>query len=172
MLQICAWCKKPIGTVQKSVHAEEAVSHGICKSCVDNLTFQLGVPLARYLDAFPEPILVTTGDVRVRAANSAALRLLGKPVAALEHQLGGDVFECAYARLPEGCGRTIHCSGCAIRRAVTETFRTGKPCYRVPAMLNRENPDHPDAISLHITTVKIEDTVLLRIDRIEERKAG
>jgi len=168
MLRMCAWCRKQIGTSNQSVHANDVVSHGICKSCTDNLTFQMGVLLTRFLDTFPEPIVAMDGNCLVRTANSAACRVLGKQAAAMERRLGGDVFECAYARLPEGCGRTIHCSGCAIRRAVTNTYQTGQPHYRIPAALNREDPDHPLSIAMFITTVKVNDLVLLRVDRMDD----
>lgn len=168
MLQICAWCRKRIGTVPESVHDDDAVSHGICNSCVDNLSFQMGVPLTRYLESLSEPVLVINGEAVVQTANSATGRLLGKPATDAEQRLTGDVFECAYARLPEGCGRTIHCSGCAIRHTVADTYQTGRPHERVPATLNRENPDDPSALSLLITTVKVGDMVLLRIDRMSD----
>jgi len=172
MLQICAWCKKQIGTVSQTTFGDDVVSHGICKDCVDNLTFQKGVPLQRYLDALREPVMLMTGDGVVCQVNSAACRLLGKEATAVERQLAGDVFECAYARLPEGCGRTIHCSGCTLRRAVTETHQTGIPRYRIPATLSREDPDHPGSITMYITTVKVGDVVLLRLDRLDEQGAS
>ena len=81
-------------------------------------------------------------------------------------ELGGDVFECAYARLPERCGRTIHCSGCTIRKAVKETFETGEPRVRVPAVLNQEDEDGPSVVYLTITTIKSGEVVFLRIDRM------
>jgi hypothetical protein len=93
--------------------------------------------------------------------------MLGKGSPEIEGHKGGDVFECAYARLPEGCGNTIHCSGCTIRRTVMETHKTGKSSLRVPATLNRNDPEDPDKITLLISTEKIADVVLLRIDAVD-----
>lgn len=142
------------------------VSHGICPACVSNLTFQQGVSLHQFLDDFELPVLVVDGDVQVTDANAAACRVLGKEADELRGHRGGEVFECAHARLPGGCGRTLHCSGCAIRRSVTTTYRTGEPQSMVPASLSRGDPDDPSSIALSITTVKVGDLVLLRVERM------
>jgi hypothetical protein len=82
--------------------------------------------------------------------------------------MGGDVFECAYARLPGGCGRTAHCSGCTIRQTVMDTVRTGQGHLRAPAYLNRATPDGVQRIPLTISTERVGDFVLLRIDAVED----
>jgi hypothetical protein len=164
MKQVCAWCRNEIGRIASSVYSDSETSHGICENCLDNLTFQKGVPLKHYLDSFPLPILVVDGYAVVKAVNKKACDALGKEPREMVQHLGGNVFECAHARLPEGCGGTIHCSGCTIRRAITKTFKTGEPQSKVPATLNRGNPDHISAIALSITTVKVGDLVVLRVD--------
>jgi len=98
--------------------------------------------------------------------NKKACEVLGKEPLEIMQHLGGNVFECAYARLPEGCGRTVHCSGCAIRRTVTKTYETGEPQSMVPAILHRENSGRPLKIALSITTVKKGNIVVLRVDNI------
>lgn len=143
---------------------DDEPSHGICPECVSNLTFQTGVGLQEYIESISLPVIVVDDDVRVQAANASACRALGKRAPALLQRSGGTVFECAHARLPEGCGRTIHCSGCAIRRAVTITFETGAPQDRVPATLTRKDADRPSAAVLYITTVKAGAHVLLRVE--------
>jgi PAS domain-containing protein len=165
MKQVCAWCGREIGRIASSRHPEHEVSHGICPDCISNFAFQQGGPLQEYLESIELPVFVVDDDVRVVAANRMACRTLGKEAAALQGRRGGDVFECAHARLPEGCGRTIHCSGCAIRRSVTVTFRTGRPQVEVPATLTWSGPDGLSAVALTITTVKVGDMVMLRIDR-------
>ena len=76
------------------------------------------------------------------------------------------MFECAYARLPEGCGGTVHCSGCAIRRSVYETYETGESRNNIPATLRCDlnNPSHD--VIMHISTEKMGNVVLLRIDKV------
>ncbi len=136
----------------------------ICSSCRDNIIFQDGVQLQRYIESFAIPILVVDSNVKVTAVNSRACEILGKEPKTIVQHLGGNVFECEYARLPEGCGRTIHCSGCTIRKAVTKCFATGKPQSMVPAYIN---PDSPSSRTLSITTVKVDNLVMLRIDHLQ-----
>ena len=164
MRHVCAWCLKDIGFVKESIHPDTEISHGICSSCRDNIVFQEGVQLQRYIESFAIPILVVDSNVKVTAVNSRACEILGKEPKTIVQHLGGNVFECEYARLPEGCGRTIHCSGCTIRKAVTKCFATGKPQSMVPAYIN---PDSPSSRTLSITTVKVDNLVMLRIDHLE-----
>jgi PAS domain-containing protein len=166
MKRVCAWCRKEIGTIASTRHGDDAVSHGICPDCISNLTFQQGASLQELIDSIDLPIFVVDDDVRVKAANATACRTLGKDAVTMQGHRSGDVFECAHARLPEGCGRTIHCSGCAIRRSVAHTFQTGETLSGVPATLSRNDPDHSSDIALTITTVKAGGLVMLRIDRI------
>jgi hypothetical protein len=156
-----------MGAIEGSIRPDTEISHGICESCVDNFTFQQGVPFQRYLDSIAVPVLAVDRYVVVKAVNQKACDVLGKDPREIVQHLGGNVFECAHARLPEGCGRTIHCSGCVIRKSVTRTFETGEPQINVPATLRRRGLDHPSPVVLFITTVKSEDVVMLRVDRIE-----
>ena len=167
MKSVCAWCTKEMGTVEGSSHRDPEISHGICESCVDNFTFQQGVPFQRYLDSIPVPVLAVDRYVVVKAVNRKACDVLGKDPREIVQHLGGNVFECAHARLPEGCGGTIHCSGCVIRKSVILTIETGEPQVRVAATLRRGDADHPSAIVLFITTVRSGEVVMLRVDRIE-----
>ena len=159
----CAWCLKDMDPIQGSIHSDTDVSHGICSSCRDNVIFQEGVPLQRYIDSFAIPILVVDGNVMVTAVNQSACEVLGKKPASVVHQAGGNVFECEYARLPEGCGKTIHCSGCTIRKTVATCFMTRESQSMVPAYLNA---DSPSARTLFITTVKVANMVMLRVDHM------
>ncbi len=166
MLQVCAWCRSEIGVIESSRWSERAVSHGICSNCFDNIRFQEGVPLGVYLDSLPAPVYVVDGDGIMTAVNRAGCRALGKDACEIIRRPGGNVFECAYARLPEGCGKTVHCSGCTIRRTVMRTFETGQSQSRVPAVLNHGDPDDPVPIRLAITTVKADGFVVLRVDEM------
>jgi hypothetical protein len=167
MKRVCAWCTKEMGTVESSNRPDSEISHGICANCVDNFKSQQGVPFQRYLDSIPVPVLAVDRHVVVKAVNRKACDVLGKDPREIVQHLGGNVFECAHARLPEGCGGTIHCSGCVIRRSVTRTFETGEPQISVRATLRQGDPDHPSGVVLFITTVRSGDVVMLRVDRIE-----
>jgi len=109
---------------------------------------------------------LVNGNVEVSFLNRKAQELVGKDVEHAQGKLGGDVFECVNARLPGGCGGTIHCSGCAIRNSVSATYETGESRIRVPAPLRKGDPDHPTTVDLIITTMKRNDAVLLRLDEV------
>lgn len=146
---------------------EGMVSHGICEACADEFLSNSAVPLQRYLDKLPEPVLAVDSDVLVSFLNRKAQELVGKSLEQSVQRRGGEVFECIHAASPEGCGRTIHCSGCVIRNSVATTYRTGEPQVLIPATLKKGDPDDPTAIALTITTVKRGDLVLLRVDKVE-----
>ena len=162
-LNICAMCHKemPPETIE-----QRAITGKICTECLSRFGAHAGVPLVDFLDLLGVPILVTDSDVVVKMANKPLLALLGKELSDVKGQRGGDVFECAYARLPGGCGKTVHCSGCAIRRAVTETFTTGKTLRNVQAYLNRDMVTQFQQLGLVISTEKVWGVVLLRVDHI------
>jgi hypothetical protein len=156
-----------MGVVKGSTRPDTDTSHGICEGCLNNFEFQQGVPLQRYLDSILLPVIVVDRHVMVKAANRTACEALCKDPTEMVQHLAGNVFECAHARLPEGCGNTVHCSGCAIRRSVTRTYETGEPQTRVPAMLRKGGSGHPPDIELLITTVRSGDAVMLRVDKAD-----
>jgi nitrogen-specific signal transduction histidine kinase len=132
--------------------------------------FQMGVELEKFLNSLKLPIVVVNETGTIVTGNDHAQKLLRKGPAEIEGYRGGEVFECAYARLPEGCGNTMHCSGCTIRRTVMETHGTGRSFLRVPATLNTGALQEPEKIKLLISTEKIAELVLLRIDEMEAQK--
>ena len=138
MKKVCAWCGKDLGVVETNFDSQHDVSHGICEQCAFHLVAQMGMRHCRnILMVLRDPILVVNGDVNVKTANGRARELLQKELPAIEGYQGGDMFECEYSKLPEGCGKTYHCSACAIRRTVTDTFKTGINHVTVPACLHR-----------------------------------
>ena len=172
MKRVCAWCRTELGRVDSQADYENAITHGICENCSTNLLFQMGVELGEFLDSLKLPVVVVNGTGTIMTANHHARAMLRKGLSEIAGYKGGEVFECAYARLPEGCGKTMHCSGCTIRRTVMATFGTGRSCLKVPATLNRKNPEDPEKIKMLISTEKLDDLVLLRIDKIELKDAA
>ena len=166
MRRVCAWCGKELGERTSRAQAKRPISHGLCERCSHHLLAQKGMPLLQYLDGLGAPIAVVDAGGTIRTANKQACAFLQQDLSSIEGRSGGDVFECAYARLPEGCGQTIHCSGCAIRRAVMETHGTGRSRLRVPASLNAGAPDAVRPVQLLISTEKVRDVVLLRVDTV------
>jgi len=153
-----------LGVIVSDEYPQDAITHGLCEACAQHIFAQMGISMREYLDGFDEPVVVVDADGLVQTANAAARRLLGKSLPDIEGCKGGDVFECRYASLPEGCGRTIHCSGCTIRRTVMDTFESGGFHLRVPAYLNPKSPDDSHGFRYLISTKKMGHFVLLRVD--------
>ena len=137
MKVICSACGADLGTKPSPAAGGYDVSHGLCDSCCHHFLAEIGMPLGDYIEGIPAPVVTWGDDGVIGTANQHARDLLGKTLPDLQGYKGGDVFECKYARRPEGCGQTIHCSGCTIRKTATDTFRTGQPHQRVPAFLER-----------------------------------
>ncbi len=171
MKLVCAWCGLDLGEIAAGDESQPITSHGLCESCAFRLSAQMGVPLQQYLDQLGVPVAVLDGDAIVLMTSPSVGALLdrGEPLHGLR---AGDVFECANAQLPGGCGRTIHCSGCTLRQTVTDTFATGRSHVRVPAYLRRGRNGDAGVVSLLTTTEKVGGAVLLRIDRLGSGEAA
>ena len=77
--------------------------------------------------------------------------------------LGGVALECAYARLPEGCGKTVHCVTCTIRNTVTSTIQSKVLHTDVPAKLRHEDNE----IAMYLSTEIIGSCVCVKIKMVE-----
>jgi PAS domain-containing protein len=163
-MRICAWCKSEMPSKGEGA---DLITHGICDKCANTMMSEMPIPLQSHLDSLHVPILAVDAGGVVFQANTEALRLVGKSQEDISQCLGGDVFSCIHAKTPEGCGRTIHCSGCVIRNCVTRTYETGEPQVMVPATLKQGDPDNFSAVSLTITTVKQGGLVLLMVHAVE-----
>ncbi len=106
-------------------------------------------------------------DHTVGMVNRAAGELFGENGADMIGERAGAVFDCENAHMPGGCGLTIHCSGCTIRHAVAHTHLTGEPRLNVPATLRVVDDPQISDIDLVISTARVGDRVLLKIDRHE-----
>jgi len=170
MKRVCSWCGRDLGETPSDRHHEELVTHTICDDCAYHVLARIGMPLEKFLEGLKAPVLVVDAAGIVKTANSRARALTGKDLREIQGKPGGDVFECEYAALPEGCGNTIHCSGCAIRRSVEETHATGRSLDRVPATLHQRTSGKRQKIRFLISTEKVGELVLLRIDQIKPEK--
>ena len=117
-----------------------------------------------FIDQLVRPVLVVNSEGRVKTGNEAACEMLNKGIDSMEGYMGGDVVECAYAKLPGGCGKTKHCTGCTIRNTVMRTFSTGKSQSKVEAYQYIQMPDDVKKMRFLITTEKVGEIVLLKID--------
>jgi len=166
---ICSYCKALIRTVESNL---SGVSHGVCRDCLPKLVKDLGQPLSKFVDEMSAPILVIRGDTRIVAANAAARKLSREPLEELAGMLCGDVIGCLHSHEEGGCGRTVHCLSCAIRRSVAHTFETGEPCLDVPAFQDIGLLSGDKLVCFRISTEKKGDFVMLRIEQIEKASEG
>ena len=165
MSRTCAWCKAELPTANGEPAHD--ITRCFCPACREFFSApQTLKPLQQYLDEIGFPILVMDDDVHVLGFNKPARSLLGSQLEGCPERHGGDVLECAYARLPGGCGNTVHCKACAIRRTVANTHTTGVGQVNVPAYQDIVTPGGVREIRFLISTEKAGDFVLLRIDEI------
>jgi len=134
MRLVCSYCHKVIRHDANSRVCD--VSHGMCHACAGHFDrLWKGMTLSEFLDTLPDPVLVVNGEARVIAANEKLANLFGRDKNRLRGLPAGEAFACVYSRLPKGCGRTVHCRECTIRRGVERVHETGKALRHVPAWL-------------------------------------
>lgn len=171
MKTICSRCG---GEINRSDYPEncldDVIIRGICDKCADYVLWPHRPALMDFLDNLNAPVLVINSLGIVNSANKYARELLKKELPDIEGFQGGNVFECAFAKLPEGCGNTLHCDGCTIRNTVMDTFKSGKSYLKTPAGLCRGTPDKYQEIQFIISTEKVKDVVLLRIDKVDSNE--
>jgi hypothetical protein len=162
---ICSYCGALIRKVESTVHG---TSDGICRNCLPKLLKDLGQPLWEFVDELSTPILLVREDMRVVAANAAARKLLPEPLVELVGLLCGEVIGCLHSKEEGGCGKTVHCLSCAIRKCVTYTSVTGESCFDVPAYPDIGLLSGNTAVQFRISTGKKRNFVLLRIEPVKE----
>lgn len=168
MKKVCAWCSKDLGTAADEKHDENAISHGICRDCIDKYFGPTKMKLNEFLDKIAAPVVVIGENSEITSANTRAQKYVNKEFSEMQGQQPGDIFECLYAQHDEGCGNTVHCSGCTLRNTIMDTHETGKSNIKVPATLNKSYEHDSKNIEMYISTEKVKDLVLLRIDKINE----
>ena len=90
------------------------------------------------------PVILVNKDVRIHDVSFEAVRFIGRPLDPILGILAGRYQGCTHAGQPGGCGRTVWCSGCAIRNAVRTTYETGRAgSDRRPAGLQQEIRKRP-----------------------------
>lgn len=167
MKRVCAWCNKAMSPVKTGGEASaNLLTHSICSDCSDNLDFQLGVSLATYLDSFKMPVVALDGNGSLIGINRAAAKIYPEKTALEPGKWPEKVFECAHARLPKGCKKEVHCSGCAIRIVTNESFLSGKCTADVPAHLKHCSSESTEKAELLVSAEKKGAIVFLKIVRL------
>lgn len=82
--------------------------------------------LARAFDVLPSVVFVMDRDMRIQAANAAALRLAGTTEGAeVLLRRGGDVLKCVNSTLnPGGCGCADACKTCVLRNSTGQAMNS------------------------------------------------
>ena len=164
MKRMCAWCGRNMGTTPSSSGPETIITHVIYESCAARFFDEMAADLMTFLDRLSEPVVMVDPAGIVKTANRHAHALLQKDLPKIAGRASVDVGECVHAKLPEGCGNTVHCRECTIRNTVMDTFQSGRCHLNTPARLNNGTLDATNHIDLLISTEKVGDIVLLRID--------
>lgn len=160
MKVICSYCREHFE--DKEPLDDLRPTHSICDHCFDYYSKQWdGLSLDDYLSQFNFPVLAVNDEGRVIGLNTPMQKALGKTKEDCQGLLGGEVMECQFARLKDGCGQTIHCEACTIRNAVTETFQTQKPLKSIPVLLDQG----PKKLRMTISTTYIDGYVTLAIEK-------
>ena len=105
--------------------------------------------------------MIVDADCRIVAANKLAADITGKPRHEVTGLLAGEAMECCYSRLPEGCGKTVHCETCTIRNTVNDAFESEMPQSRVPVKVKQEDRE----IYLKFSVVKIGELIRIMIEK-------
>ena len=168
MARICVQCKKQL-LPQEDFRTDKVVTQGLCSRCTALFTLDISPSLRKLLNIIAEPVLVLDSRGVVKTANESGLKLLGKDYPEIEGYPGGNVFGCVFAGLPEGCGNSEHCKTCAIRNIVMDTLTHGKGYTNVPAFQDIETPNGRRIMRFYVSTEKVDEHILLRIDDVAER---
>jgi len=147
---------------------EDLITHGICNRCLAEVSTDPDRKMQSFLNGIPAPILLVDTDGTVVSANKFACQQLGKNLSQVRRRRGGEVLECAWSRLPGGCGRTDHCDGCVIRKSVMKTLKTGLSILRKKAYIIVQTPEGKRRRWVWISTQKMNDVVILRLDDMSE----
>jgi PAS domain-containing protein len=171
MKRHCSLCGHNFGEAEKTSPTVDAMAGAVCDGCARRLLAECGVELGRYLEGLGSPVMLVDPDGVVVAASPQALEKLGMDASEVEGRLCGDVFRCVNASLPGGCGKTVHCHKCRLRRCVVATIESKAATLNVPVRLKTGDPDDPTWLGIVVSSEYFSGIVLLRIDEFGEQAA-
>lgn len=163
----CMYCSSAINDRE---HVNRYITSGTCSVCVDRIFNQSDDLLESFLDNIEAPVLLMQPDPRqVRTANKKACELFEKDLSHIEGRRGGQVFDCIHAFTEEGCGINVNCEDCRIKNSVVETFTSAKSFDGISAVLEVKKNSVIRPYHLQVSTEKVSDLALIRIDKYEQR---
>jgi len=135
---VCSYCRRVIRSERGSRVTD--VSHGMCLPCARHFDrLWSGMPVDEYLDGVAGAVVLLDADTRVIAMNQQLAELIGVERKSAVGLRGGEAFACIRSRLPEGCGYTVRCRECAVRRTVEQVARTGQVRERVSGYVDTDH---------------------------------
>ncbi len=167
MNKTCRQCKAGLESNSKLKYI---ITGGICPDCIENIFDEQNNSIAAFLDSVDSPILLMQADPRqVRTANKKACKLFEKDLSEIEGRRGGQVFDCIHAYTEAGCGKDDNCENCKIKNSVVDTFTSGKSYDGVSTVLEIKMNDSKKPYTLQVSTEKVGDFALIRIDQYDEK---
>ncbi len=160
MSVICSICRKEIP--EKQGRALKITAYITCDECHDAFVKKnADKDFASVIDQYETPVLVVDEDCRIVAANKLASQITGAGPSKrdLLGLFGGEAMGCKYADLPEGCGKTEHCVGCAIRKSISATIENNATQKNIPVTIKKEDGE----VNVVISTEKIFSLVRINI---------
>lgn len=167
MAQLCRTCKAGLSPAQTN-WKQHNITQGICRPCLLKLDASRDIGI---LDSIDAPVLLMQETPRqVLTANKKALELFDKNLGEIEGHRGGQVFDCIHSFTEAGCGKDTNCEGCKIKNAIVGTFTTGSPFDAVSTHLEIKKADDTIIYAIQVSTEKVGNLALVRIDQYEEAK--
>jgi PAS domain S-box-containing protein len=153
-----------------------ASSEAACKRAEEALQGSQS-ELFTVFDSAPVAMILVDQERRVRKANRTAIEFGNRPAEEMIGLRGGEALRCLHSLDdPRGCGFGPSCADCVVRRAVLDTFETGKSHYQVEAALSfiREGTQNDAHLLVSTTPITIAESqlVLVSIEDITEYKRG
>ncbi len=81
------------------------------------------------LNALPHPVFIVDEDVKIQSLNNASMEMLGKNPKSIIKRRAGEILHCIHAaEAKAGCGRSIFCDDCIVRKMVNQAFKENNVC--------------------------------------------
>lgn len=161
----CRWCNSWFNCTQEEA-VNFIVSNGSCPVCSEAIFRSNNIAKIREsIELIDEPILVLQPEPRlVYTANNKAGYLFNKEISQMEGIRGGQVFDCIQSFTEAGCGMDINCEKCTIKQTIVDTLSAGNSFKALKSPLDVKQGDNTISYILQISTEKIGDLALVRID--------
>ena len=165
MKLVCSRCEKKLGEKEplKDIRTEMTM----CVECLEFLEKEWrGMTVGDYLDTVDAPVMLVDSERRMVSCNKKAEKVLGKSRGIMKGLMAGEFLECHNSVLSEGCGKSIHCSACIIRKSIESTVKTGESVKETTAYLNTMEHGVPVVRHIKVSTEKEGNMVRLQIHGI------